>query len=79
MADFFRDALKASTSIVGSYDEYSSLFMLTIVGQGLDGNEDTNVGTAADGYLTLAFDENSQGWSSFRSCLLYTSPSPRDS
>mgnify|MGYP006244605741 CR=1 FL=1 len=67
MADFFRDALKASTSIVGSYDEYSSLFMLTIVGQGLDGNEDTNVGTAADGYLTLAFDENSQGWSSFRS------------
>ena len=67
MSDFFRDALKASTSIVGSYDEYSSLFMLTIVGQGLDGNEDTNVGTAADGYLTLAFDENSQGWSSFRS------------
>ena len=67
MADFFRDALKASTSIIGSYDEYSSLFMLTIVGQGLDGNPDTNVGTATDGYLTISYDENSKGWSSFRS------------
>ena len=67
MADFFRDALKAAITITSSYDEYSSLLMLTIVGQGLDGNPDTNVGTAADGYLTIAYDENSQGWSSFRS------------
>ena len=67
MADFFRDALKAAITITSSYDEYSSLLMLTIVGQGLDGNPDTNVGTAADGYLTIAYDENSKGWSSFRS------------
>ena len=67
MADFFRDALKAAITITSSYDEYSSLLMLTIVGQGLDGNPDTNVGTATDGYLTIAYDENSKGWSSFRS------------
>ena len=67
MSDFFRDALKASTSIMGSYDEYSGLYMLTLKGQGYDGNKDTNVATAADGYLTIAWDESSGGWSSFRS------------
>ena len=57
MADFFRDALKQSTSVIGSYDEYSKIYELTLIGSGFDSNEDTNVATASDGYLTIAFDD----------------------
>ena len=67
MADFFRDALKQSTSVIGSYDEYSKIYELTLIGSGFDSNEDTNVATASDGYLTAAFDDRSSGWTSFRS------------
>jgi len=67
LADFFRDALKQSTSVVGSYDEYSKIYELTLVGEGYDSNEDTNVATATDGYITVAFDDRSNGWTSFRS------------
>ena len=67
MADFFRDALKTATEIVGSFDEYSSLYHLTMVGVGFDGNPDTNVATASDGYLTVSFDVGDGGWTSFRS------------
>lgn len=66
MSDFFRDALKQSTSIVSSYDEYSRVYELTIIGEGFDSNSDTNVATASDGYLTATFSERSQGWTSFR-------------
>ena len=66
MGDFFRDALKASTDVIGSFDEYSRLYELTMIGQGFDGNQDTNVGTASDGYLTICFDDRSQGWTSYR-------------
>ncbi len=66
MGDFFRDALKKSTSIIGSYDEYSRMYELTIIGQGFDSNEDTNAATASDGYLTVTFDDRSGGWTSFR-------------
>ena len=66
MSDFFRDALKQSTSIVSSYDEYSRIYELTIIGEGFDSNPDTNVATASDGYLTATFSERSQGWTSFR-------------
>ena len=64
--DFFRDALKASTQIIGSYDEYSRLYELTLIGSGFDGNSDTNVATASQGYLTICFDDRSGGWTSFR-------------
>ena len=67
MADFFRDALKTATEIVGSFDEYSSLYHLTMTGVGFDGNPDTNVATASDGYLTVSFDVTDGGWTSFRS------------
>ena len=67
MGDFFRDALKNSTSIVGSFDEYSNVYELTITGEGYDGNKDTNLGTASEGFLTLSFDDRSNGWTSFRS------------
>ena len=67
MGDFFRDALKNSTSIVGSFDEYSNVYELTIIGEGYDGNKDTNLGTASEGFLTLSFDDRSNGWTSFRS------------
>jgi len=66
MGDFFRDALKQSTSIIGSYDEYSHMYELTIIGEGFDSNEDTNAATASDGYLTVTFDDRSGGWTSFR-------------
>ena len=66
MSDFFRDALKQSTSIVSSYDEYSRIYELTIIGEGFDSNPDTNVATASNGYLTATFSDRSQGWTSFR-------------
>ena len=67
MSDFFRDALAKSEEIVGSYDEYNNLYNLTLIGKGFSGFKDTNVATATDGYLTISFDEGSQGWTSFKS------------
>ena len=68
MADFFRDALRISNSIVGSFDEYHDLYNLTIVGDNTyTGREDTNVATANEGYFTLSFEEDVQGWNSFKS------------
>ena len=67
MGDFFRDSLKNSTKIVGSFDEYSRVYELTLTGEGYNGNPDTNLATASDGYLTLSFDDRSKGWTSFRS------------
>ena len=66
MGDFFRDALKQSTQIIGSFDEYNRCYELTIIGQGFDSNEDTNTETANEGYLTLSFDDRSNGWTSFK-------------
>lgn len=66
LGDFFRDALQASTDVIGSFDEYSRLYELTMVGLGFDGNQDTNVGTASSNYLTICFDDRSNGWTSFR-------------
>lgn len=67
MSDFMRDALKSAKDIIGSYDEHSNLYELTIVGPGYDSNKDTNVATASQGYLTLSFDDRSNGWVSFKS------------
>ena len=67
MSDFFRDALKTSTRIIGSFDEYNKVYELTIIGEGYNGNPDTNLATASEGYLTLSFSERSNGWTSFRS------------
>ena len=67
MADFFRDALRTSTSIIGSFDEYHDTYNLTIVGEGYVGSDDTNVATASQGYLTASFEEDVSGWSSFKS------------
>ena len=67
MSDFFRDALKTANSIIGSFDEYAGLYHLTLIGECYDGNDDTNVATAGSGYLTISFDETSNGWSSFKS------------
>ena len=67
MSDIFRDALKKSDTVIGSYDEYHGLYNLTLIGKGFSGFEDTNVATASDGYLTISFDENAKGWTSFKS------------
>lgn len=67
LGDFFRDLLKQSTKVVGSYDEYSHLYELTVIAEGLDSNPDTNVATASQGYITITFDDRSNGWTSFRS------------
>ena len=66
LGDFFRDALKSSNEVIGSFDEYSRSYELTLIGNGFDGNEDTNVATASEGYLTVCFDDRSNGWTSFR-------------
>jgi len=42
------------------------MYELTIIGEGFDSNEDTNVATASDGYLSVTFDDRSGGWTSFR-------------
>ncbi len=67
MSDFFRDALKSATKIIGSYDEYHGLYNLTIIGESYSSNEDTNVATSEDNYFTISFDENAKGWTSFKS------------
>ncbi len=67
MGDFFRDVLKTATEIIGSYDEFSRLYTLTIIGEGYTGNDDTNVATASEGYITVNFDDRSNGWTSFTS------------
>ena len=67
MSDFFRDALRTATSVIGSFDEYHDTYNLTIVGEGYIGSVDTNVATAAQGYLTVSFEEDVRGWSSFKS------------
>lgn len=66
LGDFFRDVLKSSNEVIGSFDEYSRSYELTLIGNGFDGNEDTNVATASEGYLTVCFDDRSNGWTSFR-------------
>ena len=67
MSDFFRDALRTATNIIGSFDEYHNTYNLTISGNAYDRNEDTNRGTASDGYFTLGFEEDVSGWVSFKS------------
>ncbi len=67
MSDFFRDALKTASSVVGSYDEYHSQYTVTLIGECYDSNDDTNVATATDNYLTLSFDESLGAWSTFKS------------
>ena len=67
MSDFFRDALKTSTNIIGSFDEYHNQYNLTIEGDGYLINEDTNRATASDGYFTVGFEEDTKGWVSFKS------------
>ena len=48
MNDFFRDALKTSSTIIGSFNEYHDTYNLTIVGAGYPGNEDTNIATVRE-------------------------------
>ena len=69
MSDFFRDALKSSTNIIGSFDEYHNQYNLTIEGVAYDGAEDTNIATASEGYFTVSFEEDVKGWVSFKSFL----------
>ncbi len=67
MSDFFRDALRSSTSIIGSYNEYHNVYNLTISGDGYSGSEDTNRATSDDNYFTIGFEEDVSGWVSFKS------------
>ena len=68
MSDFFRDVLRTSTKIVGSFDEYHDTYNLTIRGNNYRANTDTNFATGAtDGYFTGSFEEDVQGWSAFKS------------
>ena len=67
MSDFFRDALRTSTKIVGSFNEYHNVYNLTISGEAYDRNEDTNVATADEGYFTIGYEDDVRGWVSFKS------------
>ena len=48
MNNFFRDVLRTSTNIIGSFDEYHDVYNLTIYGDNYQTNEDINIATAAD-------------------------------
>lgn len=67
MSDFFRDALRHSNKIIGSYDEYQNHYNLTIIGEAYDFYEDTNRATATDNYFTIGYEEDVAGWVSFKS------------
>ena len=67
MQDFFRDALRLSTRIVGSYDEYHNQYNLTLEGIGFNGNDDTNIATADQEYFTVSYEDDVAGWVSFKS------------
>ena len=55
MNDFFRDALRTSTRITGSFDEYFDTYNLTIVGDSYAANEDTNIASVRE---NLSFNAN---------------------
>ena len=69
MNDFFRDALRTSSLIVGSYNEYHNQYNLTITGEGYSNNRDTNLATAQLGqdYFTIGYEPDVRGWVSFKS------------
>ena len=67
MQDFFRDALRLSNRIIGSYDEYYNQYNLTLEGIGYSGEEDTNIATARAGYFTISYEDDVAGWVSFKS------------
>ena len=91
MNDFFRDALRNSRVIIGSFDEYHDVYNLTIRGDGYAANPDTNIGPVRENiqynaeqallpvgerdasyprefdYFTVSFEEDVQGWNSFKS------------
>ena len=67
MSDYFRDAFRDATEVIGSYDEYFDVYNLTVRNPNLSGRIDTDFATAIDGYHTLSFEEDRGGWSSFKS------------
>jgi hypothetical protein len=61
MRDFFRDNLKISSNIVGSYDSYNKKYVISLqegVTSNLDGSNKS--------YFTLTYDEMNRGWVSFQ-------------
>ena len=67
LSDFFRDAFRTADRVIGSFDEYHDQYNVTIEGEGYSSSEDTNIATATDGYFTVSFSENVNGWVSFKS------------
>ena len=67
LSDFFRDAFRTADRVIGSFDEYHDQYNVTIEGEGYSSTEDTNIATATDGYFTISFSENVNGWVSFKS------------
>ena len=66
--------------IVGGYDIHNKNYIVSIQQKptwAVPLANDVATGENAN-YKTLAFDELINGWTSFYTCLLYTSPSPRD-
>ena len=55
MKDYFRDNLKNATKIIGSWDDHSEEYVISLQGTGI----------GEDNYNTLGFDEGVKGWTSF--------------
>ena len=71
MNDFVKDALmNTNGNIIGSYDNYHDTFNITLKAGTVNNYpsvSDTHIATADDGYFTLSYQEDVQGWSSFKS------------
>ena len=55
MNDFFRDAFRTSSLMVGSFDEYHDTYVLTIIGNSYVANPDTNIATVRE---NVAFNDS---------------------
>ena len=71
MNDFVKDALmNTNGNIIGSYDNYHDTYNITLKAGAVNNYpsvSDTHIATSDDGYFTLSYQEDVQGWSSFKS------------
>ena len=62
MKDWFRDNLKLSHTLVGSYDDRKDMYNITLIK-----NDETAGSSKVNNSVTVSFSENVRGWVSFKS------------
>jgi len=66
MRDYFRDNLAPADNIIGSYDDYSKQYNITLTKHS-EGTEQGDLNDTTD--KTLSFSEDAKGWVSFKSFI----------